>query len=126
MAERIQRPQQRELGLNIDVTQLPDPFGLAQVLQPMRSKIAEPHSVGEMIADQQPSRVGHQDLTSVTDPAQSRAADHCLAEVVALVAHLDLTGMHRNAHTETQPGQQSLSVECRSDGVGGPGEHSYD
>ena len=109
VAERIQRPQRRELGLNIDCAQLPDPFGLAEILQPMRPKIAEPHSLGETIADQQPGRVRHEDLTSVTDPAQSRAADHGLPEVVALVTHLDLTRVHSNAHTETQPGQQLLA-----------------
>ncbi len=86
MTERVQRQQRGKLPRQIGVHELPDPFGLAQVLQAVAPEVEQGDAVAQPISDESGRDVRDEHLPAVPARSKTCATDHGQAEVVALVA----------------------------------------
>ena len=105
---RVERPKRSLSDGKVRVNHLPHALGTTKVLQPVRTEVGDVRAIGQLIGDQSGGGVGHEDLVAVPDRSKAGAADHRLAEVVALVAQLGFAGVDRHPHME-RPRRQARS-----------------
>jgi len=114
-AAGFEGPQRRELARQAVGLELEDPFGDAEVLQPVRSEVPR----GQI--DESPRRLREQHLAAVPDGRDAGGAVDVDPDV-AFRGQVRLARMEPHPDLDRAAGQRPLGVYGRPDGVGGPSE----
>src|SRR5207244_2511871 len=104
----------RELGLEVAMQQLVDGLGPGKVPEAVPAQVQELVTLGEGVGDQAAGGAGNQDLASMGEAAQPRAAVHGCAVVIAL-PELGLAGVDADPHLQgvRLPTEGALDRSCR-------------
>jgi hypothetical protein len=77
------------------MTELPDAFGPAEILEPMHAQHAKRNADWQTLGDEIVGRIGNQGLSTVGDRTQSGAADDRATVIVPASLQLRLAGVER-------------------------------
>ena len=115
---RVERPDRREVALEILDNQLPEPLGLIEILEPMDTEISELGALGERFPDEGARRVGEEHLAAVPDAGDAAGAVNVESDV-PLGAEAGLAGVHAHPDPDLDVVRPRLAGERALRGNGG-------